>query len=576
MIKIFIPIAFLCSVLFSAQVGINTATPDTTLDVRAINHLGTVSPADGILAPRVSSLSVNGTINGQLVYLIADAAPYFQGFHYWDGAKWIAVSVKAANSWLTTGNAGTTSANNFIGTTDSNPLRFRIYNTASGRIDLSNTFFGYSSETAGQNVNNSTVVGASSGYSINAPGATIIGAQNAVSALTGTSNTVIGYYSGRSLTSGTQNIILGESTGNYIVDGSNNVAIGNQALGSTTGSIGSNIAIGNQAGKAINGYNNILLGPSAGAESTGNNSILIGLSAGGQNGAGDNVMIGSNSGANAGNGTMNTYLGSNTGQYAKGSGNTALGYIALSASAGNTATQNNTVVGSYAATSSIGQSNVIVGRGAGQGSGGVNGSTGNQNTFLGTNAGTNYNSASNNVAIGYNAALTNYSGNNNINIGAFSDISDNLTNATAIGANSRVDQSNSLVLGSVVNVNYATSSTNVGIGTTKPNSALQVVGSVSMSIKIITANYTIADYDYQIVNKSTTPITITLPAASNANIGRIIKITNMNSTSNATLKTIIGGTFVLMGSSQVSSTANVNQFSTFQSDGINWYELEVS
>lgn|GEM_PF-3679527 len=33
--------------------------------------------------------------------------------------------------------------NNFIGTTDSNPLKFRIYNNKAGRIDTNNTLFGY-------------------------------------------------------------------------------------------------------------------------------------------------------------------------------------------------------------------------------------------------------------------------------------------------------------------------------------------------------------------------------------------------------------------------------------------------
>ena len=51
---------------------------------------------------------------------------------------------------------------------------------------------------------------------------------------------------------------------------------------------------------------------------------------------------------------------------------------------------------------------------------------------------------------------------------------DNLTNATAIGANAIVSTSNSLVLGSINGVNGATADTNVGIGTTAPQTRLQV------------------------------------------------------------------------------------------------------
>lgn len=71
-----------------SQVGINTITPEATLDVRAKNHLGTVTAQDGVLIPRVNSLSVNGSVNGQLVYLVADSGTFLQGFHYWNGTVW--------------------------------------------------------------------------------------------------------------------------------------------------------------------------------------------------------------------------------------------------------------------------------------------------------------------------------------------------------------------------------------------------------------------------------------------------------------------------------------------------------
>ena len=50
----------------------------------------------------------------------------------------------------------------------------------------------------------------------------------------------------------------------------------------------------------------------------------------------------------------------------------------------------------------------------------------------------------------------------------------NLSNATAIGANAQVSQSNSLVLGSINGVNGATADTLVGIGTSTPSARLHV------------------------------------------------------------------------------------------------------
>lgn len=79
----------------NGQVGINTPSPQTSLDVRAANHLGAVSSKDGVLVPRVNNLSVNGTQNGQLVFLVSDWATYKSGFVYWDGTKWS--PIKPAN-----------------------------------------------------------------------------------------------------------------------------------------------------------------------------------------------------------------------------------------------------------------------------------------------------------------------------------------------------------------------------------------------------------------------------------------------------------------------------------------------
>jgi hypothetical protein len=70
------------------QVGINTPTPESTLDIRGKNHLGPVTANDGVLVPRVSDLITNGAVSGQLVYLVADSGAFTKGFYYWNGIVW--------------------------------------------------------------------------------------------------------------------------------------------------------------------------------------------------------------------------------------------------------------------------------------------------------------------------------------------------------------------------------------------------------------------------------------------------------------------------------------------------------
>lgn len=124
----------------NAQVGINTTNPDTTLDIRAVNHNGAVSPTDGLLVPRVNSLSTSGTINGQLVYLIADAGGFIKGFHYWNNIAWTPLNVTSSGD--TTNDAfinNTTSNSVELGTTSLNTVRlagtqFIIYDD--GKVNI--------------------------------------------------------------------------------------------------------------------------------------------------------------------------------------------------------------------------------------------------------------------------------------------------------------------------------------------------------------------------------------------------------------------------------------------------------
>lgn len=110
----------------NAQVGIGTTTPNAALDVD--------SNTDGVLIPRVSLTATNiatvitPTIS-ELVYnnntSAAGPNQVTPGFYYWDGSLWIRLSTGNSNDWSLTGNAGTNSAINYLGTSDANDLVLR-------------------------------------------------------------------------------------------------------------------------------------------------------------------------------------------------------------------------------------------------------------------------------------------------------------------------------------------------------------------------------------------------------------------------------------------------------------------
>ncbi len=132
----------------SGKVGIDTSTPKTTLDVRAKNDNGTtqgaVTASDGILVPRVSSLTVSGTTNGQMVYLVADNGGFFKGFHYWNGTVWSPVTPTNVDWYksLTTTHASTINDNIYtmgtvsIGKNQENNGILNVYGSAKNTLTL--------------------------------------------------------------------------------------------------------------------------------------------------------------------------------------------------------------------------------------------------------------------------------------------------------------------------------------------------------------------------------------------------------------------------------------------------------
>jgi hypothetical protein len=138
--EIFALAAFLFTVTFAfaQNVAINSTgnPPDNSamLDIDASNK--------GLLIPRVALTSatdittISSPATSLMVYNTGTGGLTPAGYYFWDGSKWVKFLITGtpSDAWLTTGNAGTTPANNFLGTTDNQDLVFRTNNTEKMRI----------------------------------------------------------------------------------------------------------------------------------------------------------------------------------------------------------------------------------------------------------------------------------------------------------------------------------------------------------------------------------------------------------------------------------------------------------
>jgi hypothetical protein len=254
--------------------------------------------------------------------------------------------------WSVLGNAGMIDGTNFIGTTDAQPLNFKVNNTNAGRIDVSDvigqTSFGFGAA-------NNTIRDLNL---LNGLKNTAIGYQALNHANMGKENTAIGYQALVNETSGSGSIAIGfqamnnmNNTNSYGFISSQNIGIGYQVMqGSSTQSNNtgiSNIAIG------YHSMNNIETGANNTAIGTG---ALYNISTGNYN-----IALGANSLIFNTTGHYNTALGSQSLKYTIGSGNTSIGY-----GSGITPTTgtNNTFIG-YGADANGGYTNATaIGNGA--------------------------------------------------------------------------------------------------------------------------------------------------------------------------------------------------------------------
>ncbi len=441
-------IAFLI-VLFSLSIQLVAQSVSITTDGSAPNSssmLDIKSTSKGLLMPRLTSVQRTGISSPAKGLILFDSTT--NSFWFYKGSAWTEISA-VNNSWNLTGNTATNPAINFIGTTDLQPLRFRVNNAWAGEINplSSNMFMGLASGQANTSgisntafgnaaLKNNTVtsynvaMGDSALYNHIGPaggGNTAVGTHALFASTEGDLNTAVGYYSLSNNSYGTLNTAVGINTLSNNVIGNDNTAIGSRALQYNTSHVNTAIGVSALRFNSIGSYNTSAgsyalnfntsgsynTANGAGAlynNTTSNNNVAIGYSAlltqsfsnSGTAYDADNVAIGFNAlKFNQPNsiytGIQNTAVGNLVLEKNKtGYSNTAMGYAALNS---NTSGARNTAIGQgalYANTS------------------------GYYNTAIGYSALSSDTSGYQNTAIGYIALSSNTSGysNNAIGVGA--------------------------------------------------------------------------------------------------------------------------------------------------------------
>ena len=207
--------------------GIGTTSP------HASSLLEIKSTSKGFLAPRMTKAqrdAIGAPAVGLLIYQ-TNSTP---GFYYYGGSAWKAVT-PAASGWSLTGNAGTDSSKNFVGTTDMHPLVFRVNNTKAGWIDYNpitlNTAFGFKAMLVNTSGTTNTSVGYASLYS-NTTGSysAALGVDALYFNTIGNYNTALGTFALTYNTTGNSNVGVGINALVYNNNGNNNTATGSNTL----------------------------------------------------------------------------------------------------------------------------------------------------------------------------------------------------------------------------------------------------------------------------------------------------------------------------------------------------------
>jgi trimeric autotransporter adhesin len=311
----------------NVNVGIGTSAPNSS------SLLDLTSNSKGLLIPRMTTDERNGIASPATGLLVYDNL--LNSFYYHNGTAWAPLGGGVSSSgWLLNGNSGTDPATQFIGTTDTQPLLFKVNNVPAGQIQVSNanTAFGVgtlANSTGDQN----TAVGYHALYS-NTTGQlnTAHGSTALFSNTTGSYNTAIGLEALHENTTGNANSAFGEGALYLNSTGGGNTAVGESTLNyNTTGNY--NTAVGSTAmyQSSTGSYNSAVGVTALMLNTSGSYNTAVGFDALRDNGATDyNTGIGYSALRNNNTGAANTASGYNAlRSNTSGSSNTANGYEAL-------------------------------------------------------------------------------------------------------------------------------------------------------------------------------------------------------------------------------------------------------
>ncbi|MEO5571927.1 MAG: tail fiber domain-containing protein [Bacteroidia bacterium] len=263
-----------------------------------------------------------------------------------------ALCTQAHSQWSLTGNAGTNTTTNFIGTTDKKALKIRTNNAvrmtinSSGKVGIGITAPVFKLDVKGGSINTDSVyrIGGNTVLSVKGLFNTFIGISSGVSNTSGSSNTAAGVAALANNTIGLANTANGMYALFSNTSGNDNTATGRRALYNNTTGI-SNTAIGVEAlySNTTGNYNTANGYFALYNTTTGFNNTAIGVEALYSNSSGnENTANGYKALYSNTDGYYNTAVGNFALYLNTGSGNTAYGRSAL---ASNTTGTNNTGTG---------------------------------------------------------------------------------------------------------------------------------------------------------------------------------------------------------------------------------------
>ncbi|MBK6904689.1 MAG: tail fiber domain-containing protein [Saprospirales bacterium] len=418
-----------------------------------ISNAGDLDPADDITNTTTAGGDLSGdypdpSVVGIQGYPVSSMVPDSGQVLQWDGLSWAPGALTTTSEgWLLNGNSGSDSLTNFIGTTDNQPLIFKVNNTLAGKLSLAgeNTFIGVNAGFSTSTGHGNAAFGFEPMY-FNTEGSfnTAFGVQALYANTTGQGNTAEGYLALNANTEGEFNTAIGLQSLYSNTTGVHNTAVGADALYSNTEGE-ANTACGLQAlysnttglGNTACGYlalfNNTTgeINTAYGVEALfsnteGSYNTAIGVGAMYSNTSGsDNVAIGEESLYFNTTGGANTAIGEYSLQLnTTGHENVANGFMAM---VENVQGSYNSAIGTWALSSN---------------------ESGNNNTTMGFQAMGFSSTASGNSVFGTNGLSNLATGSNNTAVGISTNCSSGAqTNSTVIGASAIVNANNKVRLG---------------------------------------------------------------------------------------------------------------------------------